>query len=48
MAQILVNLGNLGNACSQIEQIDINPVVVTAGFPVSVDATVIFRSEKLH
>jgi len=47
MAQILVNLGNLGAAYSQIEQIDINPVIVSAGSPVAVDATVILRSEKL-
>ncbi len=40
-ARILVHLGNAGTAYSQIEQIDINPLVVSAGQPVAVDATVI-------
>jgi acyl-CoA synthetase (NDP forming) len=46
MAQILLNLGNLGAAYSQIEQVDINPVVVNAGFPLAVDATIILKSPK--
>jgi succinyl-CoA synthetase beta subunit len=41
MADILVNLGNLGAACPAIEQIDINPLAVSQGHPVAVDATVI-------
>jgi acetate---CoA ligase (ADP-forming) len=40
MAEILVNLGNLG-AGNPIEQIDINPLVVHKGVPLAVDATVI-------
>jgi acetyltransferase len=44
MAELLVNLGNLGCAYSQIEQIDINPVVVREGFPLAVDATIILES----
>lgn len=41
MADILVNLGNLGVAHPEIAQIDINPLVVARGNPVAVDATVI-------
>jgi hypothetical protein len=43
MAELLVNLGNLGCAYSQIEQIDINPVAVREGFPLAVDATIILE-----
>jgi acyl-CoA synthetase (NDP forming) len=46
VADILVNLGHLGTACPDIEQIDINPVVVFRGNPVAVDATVILREKK--
>ncbi len=41
LAQILVNLGRLGLAFPQIREIDINPLIVTKGKPVAVDATVI-------
>ena len=43
MADILVSLGNLGVACPEIDQIDINPLVVCQGKPVAVDGTVIRR-----
>lgn len=46
MAEMLVNLGNLGTTYSQIEQIDINPVAVTAGFPLALDANIILNSKK--
>ena len=42
-ARLLVNLGELGAAYSQIEQIDINPLVVRKGLPLAVDANVGFR-----
>lgn len=41
MADILVRLGALGASCPEIEQIDINPLVVSKGRPTAVDATVI-------
>jgi acyl-CoA synthetase (NDP forming) len=41
MADILVHLGALGASCPEIEQIDINPLVVSKGRPTAVDATVI-------
>jgi len=41
MADILVSLGNLAAACPEIEQIDINPLTVSQGKPVAVDATII-------
>ena len=44
MAEVLVNLGNLGAAYSQIEQIDINPVAVSEGLPLAVDATIVLKS----
>ena len=43
MAGILVNLGNLGAACPAIEQIDINPLIVSGGNPVAVDASIILN-----
>jgi acetyltransferase len=46
MAEILINLGNLGTANSQIQQIDINPVAVAAGFPLAVDASIILKLAK--
>jgi len=44
MTDILVNLGNLGVACPQIEQIDINPLAVSKGVPLAVDANVILKA----
>jgi acetyltransferase len=44
MAGILVGLGNLGAACPQMEQIDINPLIVSGGNPVAVDASIILRT----
>ena len=47
MAEILVNLGKLGCAYSQTEQIDINPVAVIEGLPTAVDAAVVLKSASL-
>ena len=44
MADILVNLGNVGIAYPQIEQIDINPLAVNKGIPLAVDANVILKA----
>jgi acyl-CoA synthetase (NDP forming) len=44
MAELLVELGNLGFAYPEIGQIDINPVAVVEGVPVAVDATVILET----
>lgn len=44
MADILVRLGDLGTACPEIEQIDINPLAVSQRNPVAVDATVILKT----
>ncbi len=43
MAGVLVRLGNLGAACPAIEQIDINPLIVSGGNPVAVDASIILK-----
>lgn len=44
MAQILVHLSRLGATYPEIAQIDINPLVVSDGLPVAVDANVILKS----
>ena len=47
MAGVLVGLSNLGAACPQIEQIDINPLIVSVGNPVAVDASVILKNNLI-
>jgi len=44
MAAILVNLGIVGVAYPQIEQIDINPLAISRGAPLAVDATVMLKA----
>ncbi|UCH22947.1 MAG: acetate--CoA ligase family protein [Deltaproteobacteria bacterium] len=41
MADILINLGDLGRAYPQIEQIDINPVAVRKGLALALDANLV-------
>ena len=41
LADILVRLGDLAVAFDQIKEIDINPLIVSQGKPVAVDATII-------
>jgi acetyltransferase len=41
LARILVRVGQLGCACPSVREIDINPVLVSNGQPVAVDASVI-------
>jgi acetyltransferase len=43
LADILVRLGNVGITYPRIEQIDINPLMVSKGIPVAVDANVILK-----
>jgi len=40
LADILVRLGNLGNAYPVIREIDINPLIVSDGKPIAVDASI--------
>jgi acetate---CoA ligase (ADP-forming) len=47
LADILINLGNLGAAHPEIDQIDINPLAVWRGNPVAVDATVILAGGNI-
>lgn len=42
MARILVSLGRAGTAHPEISQVDINPLAVSGGRPVAVDAGVVF------
>jgi acyl-CoA synthetase (NDP forming) len=44
MADILVKLGDVGTAYPQIEQIDINPLSVSQGTPLAVDANIMLKS----
>jgi acetate---CoA ligase (ADP-forming) len=41
LADILVNIGELGMTYPQIREIDVNPLIVSEGKPIAVDATVI-------
>ena len=41
LARILVSIGNLGAALPRITEIDVNPLMIAAGQPVAVDATVV-------
>jgi acetyltransferase len=41
LAEILMQVGQLGCACPSVREIDINPVLVSNGEPVAVDASVI-------
>ena len=41
LARILVRVGDLGLAYPRVREIDINPLIVTGGNPVAVDASVI-------
>ena len=43
VADLLVNLGNLGVSFQEIEQIDINPIVVSKGDPLAVDANIMLK-----
>jgi acyl-CoA synthetase (NDP forming) len=40
LADIVIQLGSLGLACPQIQEVDINPLIVFNGSPIAVDATV--------
>jgi len=41
LARILVRVGELGEAIPQIREIDINPLILSGGKPVAVDASVV-------
>ncbi len=45
-AEILVKLGDLGLANPSIREIDINPLIISNGLPVAVDATIIVDDRK--
>ena len=44
LADLLVRIGELGLICPQIKEIDVNPLIVSGGKPVAVDATIIIDS----
>jgi succinyl-CoA synthetase beta subunit len=43
LAQILVSVGQIGLENDRIKEIDINPIIITAGKPIAVDALVILE-----
>ncbi len=43
LADILINLGQTGLCFPQIQEIDINPLIVSDGKPIAVDASIILR-----
>ncbi len=45
LAQALVQLGDLGAAYENIEQVDINPLIIRNGSPIAVDASVILKEK---
>jgi acetyl-CoA synthetase (ADP-forming) len=46
LVKALVGIGNLGMACDEIAEIDINPLIVMGGMPVAVDALVILKTRR--
>jgi acyl-CoA synthetase (NDP forming) len=46
LAKALVGIGKLGMAYDEIAEIDINPLIVTEGRPVAVDALVILKTHQ--
>ncbi len=45
LADILVRIGELGLAYPQIKEIDLNPLIVSGGKPIAVDATIIIEKK---
>jgi len=41
LARVLVRIGKLACTCPRVREIDINPMMVSDGVPVAVDASVI-------
>jgi acetyltransferase len=48
MSDILVRLGELGTTNSHIQQIDINPLAVSGGSPVAIDANIVLNASRDH
>lgn len=46
LAQALVGIGNLGLAHNDIAEIDINPLIISDGKPIAVDALVILKNRE--
>ncbi len=44
LADVLVRLGELGYRYPKVQEIDINPLIVCAGKPIAVDATIILKA----
>ena len=47
-ATVLVRLGELGRANPRIREIDINPLIISKGLPVAVDATIILGEDAFY
>jgi hypothetical protein len=44
LSDILIHLGEPGLACPQIQEVDINPLIVCNGSPITVDASIILAA----
>jgi acetyltransferase len=44
LAEILMHLGQIGLCCPRIQEIDINPMIVSNGTPIAVDAAIILAA----
>jgi acetate---CoA ligase (ADP-forming) len=48
LARVLVQVSQLAVLYPEISQIDINPLIINEGLPVSVDATIILKKQKIN
>jgi acetyl-CoA synthetase (ADP-forming) len=48
LADILIAIGNLGIENDAVEEVDINPVIISGGKPVAVDALVVLSADGKH
>jgi len=46
LVKALVGIGELGMRYDEIAEIDINPLIITEGKPVAVDALVILKTNR--
>ncbi len=47
LAEIIVNVGRLGLENEQIKEMDINPIIISKGDPIAVDALIVLKNDFL-
>ena len=45
LAEILITIGTIGLTCDAVQEIDINPLKISQGKPVAVDALVVLKTD---